>query len=140
VGLGAACEVCREDQPEETTRLAQLRDRLWQGLAQRLEGIHRNGDSQQSLPGNLNVSFEGVPGERLLAAMTEIAVSSGSACSSATPEPSHVLRAMGVSERLALASLRFGLSRFNTGEEIDFATAYVSETVRQLRAHPAGTG
>ncbi|MFN9199920.1 MAG: cysteine desulfurase family protein [Planctomycetaceae bacterium] len=140
VGLGAACAVCREDQPEETTRLAQLRDRLWQGLAQRLEGIHRNGDSQQSLPGNLNVSFEGVPGERLLAAMTEIAVSSGSACSSATPEPSHVLRAMGVSERLALASLRFGLSRFNTGEEIDFATAYVSETVRQLRAHPAGTG
>jgi cysteine desulfurase len=137
VGLGAACEICREEQPAESTRLAQLRERLWEGLAGRLEGIHRNGDPQTGLPGNLNVSFEGIPGERLLAELTEIAVSSGSACSSADPEPSHVLRAMGVPERLALATLRFGLSRFNTAEEIDFASDAVARVVHRLRAHPA---
>ncbi|MFN9373049.1 MAG: cysteine desulfurase family protein [Planctomycetaceae bacterium] len=140
VGLGAACEACGEDLPAEGLRLAHLRDRLWQGLTERLEGIHRNGDPRHSLPGNLNVSFEGVPGDRLLAAMTEIAVSSGSACSSADPEPSHVLRAMGVPERLALATLRFGLSRFNTAEEIDFASYWVARVVNQLRSQPAGTG
>jgi cysteine desulfurase len=140
VGLGAACELCREEQPAEAARLAQLRDRLWSGLVDRLEGIHRNGDPNSTLPGNLNVSFDGVPGERLLAEMTEIAVSSGSACSSADPEPSHVLRAMGVPEQRALATLRFGLSRFNTAAEIDFASEYVAGVVRRLRTHPGPPG
>ena len=140
VGLGAACELCREEQPAEAARLAQLRNRLWAGLSNRLEGIHRNGDPDSTLPGNLNVSFDGVPGERLLAELTEIAVSSGSACSSADPEPSHVLRAMGVPEHLALATLRFGLSRFTTASEIDFASEYVAGVVRRLRTHPGPRG
>jgi cysteine desulfurase len=140
VGLGAACDLCREALPLESPRLAQLRDRLWRGLTSRLEGVHRNGDPETSLPGNLNVSFEGVPGDRLLAEMTEIAVSSGSACSSADPEPSHVLRAMGVPERLALATLRFGLSRFNTGDEIDLAIDFVAGVVNRLRGQPNSAG
>jgi cysteine desulfurase len=140
VGLGAACDLCREEQPVEAPRLAQLRDRLWRGLTSRLEGVHRNGDPETSLPGNLNVSFDGVPGERLLAEMTEIAVSSGSACSSTDPEPSHVLRAMGVPEQLALATLRFGLSRFTTAEEIDIASEHVARVVSRLRTHPAPRG
>jgi cysteine desulfurase len=140
IGLGAACELCRDDLPAESTRLADLRDRLWRGLTSRLEGVHRNGDPENTLPGNLNLSFEGVPGERLLAEMTEIAVSSGSACSSADPEPSHVLRAMGVPERLALATLRFGLSRFNTADEIDFAAESVANAVHRLRAHHNSPG
>jgi cysteine desulfurase len=93
-----------------------------------------NGPWPDRLPGNLNVSFEGVSGEALLASMTEIAVSSGSACTSADPEPSHVLRAMGLNEQLSLASLRFGVGRFNTPEEIDRAADFVIANVSRLRS------
>src|SRR5262249_16896966 len=118
----------------EAGRLAALRDRLWEGLSQHLEGVTVNGHAVERLPGNLNVSFEGVDGEALMTSLTEIAVSSGSACTAADPEPSHVLRAMGVSERLSKASLRFGLGRFTTAAEIDFAIDYVAATVTRLRS------
>ncbi|MCY2962175.1 MAG: cysteine desulfurase family protein [Planctomycetota bacterium] len=133
VGLGVACELAGKSLEEETNRVAALRDRLWRGISIRLEGVVRNGHPTATLPGNLHVSFEGVRGEVLLARMKEIAVSSGSACTSADPEPSHVLRARGVPEALANASLRFGLGRFNTEAEIDFASDYVVEIVRKLR-------
>ncbi|HBH50361.1 MAG TPA: IscS subfamily cysteine desulfurase [Planctomycetaceae bacterium] len=136
VGLGTACELAAQEMAEEARRTAGLRDRLWEGLSSRLSGIHRNGDPHHTLPGNLNVSFDGVPGPVLLTRMTEIAVSSGSACSSAEPEPSHVLRAMGVPEALALATLRFGLGRFNTADEIDVAIDSVSRVVEELRTDP----
>src|SRR5262249_48436110 len=118
----------------EAGRLAALRDRLWEGLSQRLGGVTANGRAVERLPGNLNVSFDGVDGEALMTNLTEIAVSSGSACTSADPEPSHVLRAMGVSERLSKASLRFGLGRFTTAAEIDFAIEYMAATVNRLRS------
>src|SRR5262249_338828 len=120
----------------EAGRLAALRDRLWEGLSQHLEGVTVNGHAVERLPGNLNVSFDGVDGEALMTSLTEIAVSSGSACTSADPEPSHVLRAMGISEARSRASLRFGIGRFTTEAEIDFAGAYVVETVRRLRPSP----
>src|SRR5262249_62339484 len=120
----------------EAGRLAALRDRLWEGLSQHLEGVTVNGHAVERLPGNLNVSFDGVDGEALMTSLTEIAVSSGSACTSADPEPSHVLRAMGVPEARSKASLRFGLGRFTTEAEIDFAGAYVVATVSRLRPSP----
>jgi cysteine desulfurase len=133
VGFGVACRLAREKLSEEATRLASLRDRLWNGLSRRLNGLSVNGHSTQRLPGNLNVSFDGVDGEALMRSLTEIAVSSGSACTSADPEPSHVLRAMGISEAGSKASLRFGLGRFTTADEIDFAIEHVVETVTRLR-------
>src|SRR5262249_55028209 len=118
----------------EAGRLAALRDRLWEGLSQHLEGVTVNGHAVERLPGNLNVSFAGVDGEALMNQLTEIAVSSGSACTSAEPEPSHVLRAMGVPEALSRASLRFGLGRVTTVDEIDFAIEHVVTIVKRLRA------
>ena len=138
VGFGAACALAKAELPTEAVRLQELRDRLWQRLSERIEGLHLNGHPTQRLPGNLNISIEGVDGDALMNAMTEIAVSSGSACTSADPEPSHVLRAMGRSDRLTRASLRFGLGRFTTSEEIDFASGYVSEQVERLRAQTRG--
>jgi cysteine desulfurase len=136
VGFGVACRLASEGLAAESERLAALRDRLWNGLAQRLDGLFLNGHPAERLPGNLNVSFDGVDGEALMMSLTEIAVSSGSACTSADPEPSHVLRAMGVPERRSKASLRFGLGRFNTREEIDFAIDCVVRTVTRLRSSP----
>ncbi len=133
VGLGVACELAGKSREDETSHVAALRDRLWRGISTRLQRVVRNGHPTATLPGNLHVSFAGVSGEVLLARMKEIAVSSGSACTSADPEPSHVLRAMGIPEALANASLRFGLGRFNTEAEIDFASDYVVEIVRKLR-------
>jgi cysteine desulfurase len=133
-GFAAACRLAADELGAEAARLTNLRERLWNGLAERLEGMTLNGHSTQRLPGNLNVSFDGLDGEALMTALTEIAVSSGSACTSADPEPSHVLRAMGVSEPLSKASLRFGLGRFTTTAEIDFAVRYVAEKVIGLRA------
>ncbi len=133
VGFGAACQLAAEELPEEARRLSALRDRLQEGLSNRLEGLSINGHPAERLPGNLNVSFDGVDGEVLMASLTEIAVSSGSACTSADPEPSHVLRAMGVSEARSKASLRFGLGRFTSTEEIEFAIDCVAATVTRLR-------
>jgi cysteine desulfurase len=134
VGFAAACGLASAGLAVEAERLAALRNRLWEGLSQRLDVITVNGHPVERLPGNLNVSFDGVDGEALMTNLTDIAVSSGSACTSADPEPSHVLRAMGVSERLSKASLRFGLGRFTTAEEIDFAIDYVAATVARLRS------
>lgn len=132
-GFGRACAIAAAEFPTDAARIAGLRDRLWNALSAALEGIHRNGDPADSLPGNLNVSFEGIDGDALMSGLKTIAVSSGSACSSAEPEPSHVLRAMGVSDQLTRASLRFGIGRFNTEAEIDMAVDEVTHVVNRLR-------
>ena len=137
VGFGAACRLAALDLADEAVRLTNLRERLWNGLSERLAGVTLNGHRTQRLPGNLNVSFDGLDGEALMMSLTEIAVSSGSACTSADPDPSHVLRAMGISDSLSKASLRFGLGRFTTAAEIDFAVRYVVEKVTLLRASPS---
>ncbi|MHC4878840.1 MAG: cysteine desulfurase family protein [Planctomycetota bacterium] len=137
VGFGEACRIAQEEFPAEAVRVAALRDTLWTHLSVRLDGLTRNGHPTECLPGNLNVSFEGVDGEALLNAMTAIAVSSGSACTSADPEPSHVLRAIGRSDQLTRSSLRFGLGRFNTPEEIEAAAEFVTAQVRRLRSASA---
>lgn len=141
VGLAQALDLCLEEMPAEQARLAALRDRLWDGLRVAIPDIVLNGpiwrtDGSQAawrLPGNLNCTFPFVNGEALLMTMKDVAVSSGSACTSANPEPSHVLRAMGLSEDFTRASLRFGLGRFNTAEEIDFASTAVAAAVWKLR-------
>ena len=133
VGMGEACRLSESKLEDESQFVANLRDRLWAGLSESLDGLHLNGHSDHRLPGNLNVSFENVDGDALIAALPGLAVSSGSACTSADPQPSHVLTAMGVSESLTRASLRFGFGRFNTAEEVDTAIALVTKAVTQLR-------
>lgn len=133
VGFGTACELAGELREEETVRIGNLRDRLGAGLSGAISGIHQNGHPERRLAGNLNVSIESVDGEALMMALNRIAVSSGSACTSSDPEPSHVLRAIGRDENLARASLRFGLGRWTTEEEIDFAIGHVAEVVGRLR-------
>jgi cysteine desulfurase len=120
--------------PAESQRLLELRQRLHQRIADAVPGIQLNGHPTDRLPGNLNLSFADVDGEALMMAMRDIAVSSGSACTAADPEPSHVLLAMGLSEDLARSSLRFGLGRFTTVEEIDFAADAVAAAVARLRS------
>jgi cysteine desulfurase len=132
-GFGEACRIAQAEMAAEQARLAPLRDRLWQGLA-RLPGIWRNGHDRQCLAGILNVSFGGVEGEALLADLDGLSVSSGSACTSASAEPSYVLRALGRSDELAQASLRFSLGRWTTASEVDAAVAQVTATVERLRA------
>jgi cysteine desulfurase len=137
VGFARAVEFCHQEMADEQPRLAALRDRLFAGLTSQLDDVWLNGpvldDPALRLAGNLNVSFAYVDGEALLMNMKDLAVSSGSACTSADPEPSHVLRALGIGEDLTRASLRFGLGRFNTEEEIDFAIGRLAETVERLR-------
>jgi cysteine desulfurase len=137
VGFSAALQFCVEEMPAEIERLAQLRNRLYRGLGERVERLGLNGPSLDDLPlrlsGNLNCSFADVEGEALMMSMRDLAVSSGSACTSADPEPSHVLRALGLSDELTRASLRFGLGRFNTLEEVDFAIDTISAAVQRLR-------
>ncbi len=133
VGLGKACEICRQEMPEESRRLAGLRDRLKDGLLARLDGIHFNGSLEHRLPNNLSVSFPGIDPPTLMAAMSDIALSSGSACTSEKPEPSYVLQALGVPAEIAGTPLRFGLGRFTTQEEIDYCLNRVAETVKRLR-------
>ena len=133
VGFGEACRIAEEEMPTEATKLAALRERLWAGLCREIDGIVLNGHPTERLPGNLNVTFEGVDGDALMTGLTGIAVSSGSACTTADPEPSHVLRAMGRSDGLTRASLRFGLGRNTTADQIDQAIAIVVATVRRLR-------
>jgi cysteine desulfurase len=133
VGLGAACEIAGMEMPEEAQRLIQLRSQLQAGLFERLDEIYVNGHPTERLPGNLNVSFAYVEGESLLMGINDIAVSSGSACTSATLEPSYVIRALGIDDELAHSSIRFGLGRFNTLEEVDYVTDRVSKEVKRLR-------
>jgi cysteine desulfurase len=118
---------------EEGKRLVGLRERLKKGIFERLDHVSLNGHPAKRLPGNCNISFEFVEGESLLMAMKEVAVSSGSACTSATLEPSYVLMALGVGEELAHSSIRFGLGRWNTEEEVDFVVEKVGERVKRLR-------
>lgn len=133
VGFGAACEIAQKEMPKEMERLCALRDRLYQGFTSGLDEIYLNGSLEHRLPHSLNLSFAYVEGESLLMGINDIAVSSGSACTSATLEPSYVLKALGVGEDLAHTSIRFGLGRFNTEEEVDYVIDRVAETVNRLR-------
>jgi cysteine desulfurase len=133
VGFGAACEIAGQEMDEEGRRLRDLRDKLQAILFERLDEVYLNGHPTERLPGNLNVSFAYVEGESLLMGIKDVAVSSGSACTSATLEPSYVIRALGTEEELAHSSIRFGLGRFNTEEEVDFVAQRVTDEVRRLR-------
>ncbi|MEH1975212.1 MAG: IscS subfamily cysteine desulfurase [Nostoc sp.] len=133
VGFGKAVEIALAEQATENQRLTQLRQRLWEQLSQ-VEGIHLNGHPQQRLAGNLNVSVEGVDGAALLLGLQPVmAVSSGSACSSTNTAPSHVLTALGHPQQLAYASIRFGIGRFNTEEEIDIVAKHAIATIQSLQ-------
>jgi cysteine desulfurase len=133
VGFGKACELCDQEMASESARLSKMRDRLEAGIMAALEESYLNGHPTNRLPGNLNISFAYVEGESLLMGMKEIALSSGSACTSATLEPSYVLRALGVGTELAHSSIRFGLGRSNTDDEIDYTIKKVIEVVTKLR-------
>ena len=142
IGFARALELCLEELPAEAVRLTELRRRLFDGLQHAIDGIALNGPaldqvatdgSPLRLPGNLNVSFARVDGEALMMNMGSVAVSSGSACTSANPEPSHVLRALGMNDDATRASLRFGIGRFNTPDEIDYAIRATADTVTRLR-------
>ena len=132
-GLGKACAICDEEMPQESRRLAGLRDRLRDKIMSGLDEVYINGTMEHRLPQNLNISFAYVEGESLLMGINDIAVSSGSACTSATLEPSYVLKALGTGDDLAHSSIRFGLGRFNTDAEVDYIADRVIETVSRLR-------
>ena len=132
-GLGEACAICHRDMPEEMARLRGLRDRLRNKLESELDEVYINGTMEHRLPHNLNISFAYVEGESLLMGINDIAVSSGSACTSATLEPSYVLKALGAGDDLAHSSIRFGIGRFNTQEEVDYVADKVVDVVRKLR-------
>ena len=132
VGMGEAFRLAREEMATENERVRMLRDRLWAGLSQ-MEEVYVNGDLEQRVPHNLNVSFNFIEGESLIMAVKDIAVSSGSACTSASLEPSYVLRALGRSDELAHSSIRFSVGRFTTEEEIDFTVQLLQSKVSKLR-------
>ena len=133
VGLGKACEISQKEMSAEAEKLIGLRERLKSQILDQLDEVYVNGHPAARLPGNMNMSFAYVEGESLLMGLKEIAVSTGSACTSASLEPSHVLRAIGLKEELAHTSIRFGLGRFNTEEEVDYTVRRVVEEVRRLR-------
>jgi cysteine desulfurase len=133
VGFAKAAEILRSEGAEEAKRIGRLRDRLWKKLTTDLDHVLLNGHPERRLPGNLNLSFAFVEGEGLMMAIKDVAVSSGSACTSASLEPSYVLRSMGLDEDLAHSSIRFGLGRFNTEEEVDYVGELVVSKVRRLR-------
>jgi cysteine desulfurase len=133
VGFGKACELCQQEMATESVRLRTLRDRLKDKLTSELDEVYINGTMESRLPHNLNISFAYVEGESLLMGINDVAVSSGSACTSATLEPSYVLKALGAGDDLAHSSIRFGLGRFTTDDEIDYVTNRVIEVVRKLR-------
>jgi cysteine desulfurase len=133
VGFGKAVELCEQEMSTESQRLSAMRDRLQTGITSKLEEVYLNGHPTERLPNNLNLSFAYVEGESLLMGLKEIALSSGSACTSATLEPSYVLRALGVGSDLAHSSIRFGLGRFNTEEEVDYVARRIIEVVTKLR-------
>ena len=133
VGMGKAAELCLKEMHDEAARVRSLRDRLWSRLRSELDEVFLNGHAEHRLPNNLNVSFAYVEGEALMMAIKDVAVSSGSACTSASLEPSYVLRALGVGDDLAHSSIRFGVGRFTTVEEIDFVADLVISAVKRLR-------
>ncbi|CBK43693.1 MAG: IscS subfamily cysteine desulfurase [Nitrospira sp.] len=133
VGFGKACELCEQEMAADAARLSVMRDRLHATITKALEDVYLNGHPTERLPHNLNISFAYVEGESLLMGCKEIALSSGSACTSATLEPSYVLRALGVGAELAHSSIRFGLGRFTLDEEVDYAGKRIIETVTKLR-------
>ncbi|WP_447985798.1 IscS subfamily cysteine desulfurase [Nitrospira sp. Nam74] len=133
VGFGKAVELCEQEMSTESQRLSAMRDRLQAAITSKLEEVYLNGHPIERLPNNLNLSFAYVEGESLLMGLKEIALSSGSACTSATLEPSYVLRALGVGSDLAHSSIRFGLGRFNTEEEVDYVAKRIIEVVTKLR-------
>jgi cysteine desulfurase len=133
VGFAKACEILEREGPEEAKRIAALRDRLYARITSELDQVLLNGSMEHRLPGNLNISLAFVEGEGLMMAIKDVAVSSGSACTSASLEPSYVLRSMGLDEDLAHSSIRFGLGRFTTEEEVDYVAKLVIEKVKKLR-------
>ena len=133
VGLGAAAEICMQEFEAETARTRGLRDRLLKKIVDNVPEVLINGSMDQRMPNNLNISFTFIEGESLLMALRDVAVSSGSACTSASLEPSYVLRAIGVEDENAHSSIRFGIGRFNTEEEIDYVADLVIESVEKLR-------
>src|ERR1039457_7103901 len=133
VGLGKACAIATEGMAEEAVKLAALRDRLKDAIMSQLDEVYINGSVEHRLPGNLNISFAYVEGESLLMGINDIAVSSGSACTSATLEPSYVLKGLGAGDDLAHSSIRFGIGRFNTQAEVDYVAERVVDTVKRLR-------
>ena len=132
VGMGEAFRIAKLEMADEEARIQTLRDRLWQGLKD-IEEVYINGDLERRVPGNLNVSFAYVEGESLIMALKDLAVSSGSACTSASLEPSYVLRALGLSDELAHSSIRFSIGRFTTEEEIDYTVKLLNESISRLR-------
>jgi len=133
VGLGEACEIARKEMPEESARLLAMREKLRAGIMSQLPESYLNGHPSERLPGNANISFAYVEGEGLMMGIKDVAVSSGSACTSASLEPSYVLRALGVGDELAHSSIRFGLGRFSTDEEVDYVIQLVVKEVNRLR-------
>jgi cysteine desulfurase len=133
VGFGKAAEICRLEMAQESARIGALRDRLNRQLHAGLDELYINGSMAHRLPGNLNISFAYVEGESLLMGINDVAVSSGSACTSASLEPSYVLKALGAGDELAHSSIRFGLGRFNTEEEVDYVVAKLVSVVSKLR-------
>lgn len=137
VGMARALELCLDELDEEAERQRRLRDELWARLQEGCPGVTRNGHPERRLPGNLSVTFDGVDADRLLLALHDVAISSGSACSTASPRPSHVLLALGLSERQARASVRIGLGRGTTQGDVEHAAARLAEEVRAQRAAAA---
>jgi len=133
VGFAKAAELCRLEMEEEGRRVLALRERLRKGIEARVRNVSVNGSLEHRLPGNLNISFAFVEGEAMMMALKDVAVSSGSACTSASLEPSYVLRALGVGEEMAHSSIRFGLGRFTTEEEVDYVVGLVADKVKKLR-------
>jgi cysteine desulfurase len=133
VGLGKAAELCRSEMASETARLVKLRERLNKALHDNLDELYINGSMEHRLPHNLNISFAYVEGESLLMGINDVAVSSGSACTSASLEPSYVLKALGAGDDLAHSSIRFGLGRWTTEEEVDYVVKKLTNVVRRLR-------
>jgi cysteine desulfurase len=133
VGLGKAAELCRAEMASETARLSALRERLNKALHANLDELYINGSMEHRLPHNLNISFAYVEGESLLMGINDVAVSSGSACTSASLEPSYVLKALGAGDDLAHSSIRFGLGRWTTEEEVDYVVKKLTNVVRRLR-------
>lgn len=133
VGLGKACTIAQETMSAEAERIADLRDKLQAGLLEQVGEVVINGSQERRLPNNLNVSLKGLEAQAVMMAMDTVAVSSGSACTTASPEPSHVLRALGIGEDMAHAAIRFGLGRFTTKEEIDYTIKAVVDAVHELR-------
>lgn len=133
VGIGEACRIANEEMGAEAERMKMLRDRLYNGIVEKIPDVYLNGNAEARLPNNLNLSFAYVEGESMMMAIKDLAVSSGSACTSASLEPSYVLRALGVEEEMAHTSIRFGIGRFNTEAEIDYAVDTIVEHVGKLR-------